>query len=152
MLRLTRAFPFPNTNTELYRMIRKVLMCTAAGILAAAMACSKSSPNPTSPSTAASADAGAASDGSTLKASTPAVVSPSGGAQVTDPIVLTATKAVGKFGDITPSYQFQVRIGSTVIYDSGVTGGGGAGSNVTHTVPSSALNSDTDYSWRVRAQ
>src|SRR4029079_16770483 len=87
----------PNTNTELYRMIRKVLMCTAAGVLAAAMACSKSSPNPTSPSTATQPEAGAAADGSTLKASTPAIVSPSGGGQVTDPVVLTATKAVGKF-------------------------------------------------------
>jgi hypothetical protein len=71
---------------------------------------------------------------------------------VTDPIVLTATKSTGKFGDISPSYQFQVRSGSTVIYDSGVTGGGGAGNNVTHTVPSSALAADTDYSWRVRSQ
>src|SRR6185295_9454805 len=130
---------------------RKVLMCTAAGVLAAAMACSKSSPNPTSPSTATQPEAGAAADGSTLKASTPAIVSPSGGGQVTDPVVLTATKAVGKFGDLSPSYQFQVRSGGTVVYDSGVTGGGGSGSNVTHTVPSTALNTDTDYTWRVRA-
>ena len=49
------------------------------------------------------------------------------------------------------SYQFQVRSGSTVVYDSGVTGGVGSGNNVTHTVPSTALNSDTDYTWRVRA-
>jgi len=133
-------------------MMRKVLMCTAAAVLATAVACSKSSNNPTSPSTATPSDSGAAADGSTLKASTPGIVSPSGGGQVTDPIVLTATKSNGKFGDISPSYQFQVRSGSTVIYDSGVTGGGGAGSNVTHTVPSSALATDTDYSWRVRAQ
>jgi hypothetical protein len=37
------------------------------------------------------------------------------------------------------------------VYDSGVVGGVGAGSNVTHGVPSSALTSDTDYTWRVRA-
>jgi hypothetical protein len=32
-----------------------------------------------------------------------------------------------------------------------VIGGVGAGNNVTHTVPSAALNPDTDYTWRVRA-
>jgi hypothetical protein len=132
-------------------MIRKVLMCTAAAVLATAVACSKSSTNPTSPSTAVPSDAGAAADGSTLKATTPGIVSPSGGTQVTDPIVLTGTKSNGKFGDIAPSYQFQVRSGSTVIYDSGVTGGGGSGNNVVHTVPSSALTADTDYTWRLRA-
>src|SRR5260221_2106367 len=132
-------------------MIRKVLICAAACILAVAVACSKSTANPTSPSSASQSGAGAAADGSTLKASTPGIVSPSGGTQITDPIVLTASKAVGKFGDISPSYQFQVRIGTNVVYDSGVTGGGGAGSNVTHTLPSSALSPDTDYSWRARA-
>src|SRR5204862_6540948 len=45
---------------------------------------------------------------------------------------------------------FQVRSGSTVVYDSGVVGGVASGNNVTHTVPSTALNSDTDYTWRVR--
>ena len=133
-------------------MIRKVLICTAAGVLASAVACSKSTTNPASPSSATQSDASAAADGSTLKASTPAIVSPSGGTQVTDPLVLTASKALGKFTDITPSYQFQIRSGSTVVYDSGVTGGGGAGSNVTHTVPASAgLAPETDYTWRVRA-
>lgn len=133
-------------------MIRKVLICTAAGVFATAVACSKSTTNPASPSSTAASDAGAAADGSTLKASTPAIVSPNGGTQVTDPLVLTATKAVGKFGDITPSYQFQIRSGSTVVYDSGVTGGGGAGNNVIFTVPSSAgLAPETDYTWRVRA-
>ena len=132
-------------------MMRKVLMCTAAAVLATAVACSKSSNNPTSPSTATPSDSGAAADGSTLKASTPSIVSPSGGSQVTDPVVLTASKSTGKFGDISPSYQFQVRQGTTVVYDSGVIGGVGAGNNVTHTVPSSAMNSDTDYSWRIRS-
>lgn len=132
-------------------MIRKVLICSAAGVLGIAVACSKSTTNPASPSTTAQSDAGAAADGSTLKATTPTIVSPSGGGQVTDPIVLTASKSTGKFADIGPSYQFQVRIGSTVVYDSGVIGGVGSGNNVTLTVPSSALTSDTDYTWRVRA-
>jgi hypothetical protein len=132
-------------------MIRKVLTCTAAAVLATAVACSKSSNNPASPSPATPSDSSAAPDGATLKATTPAIVSPSGGGQVTDPLVLTGTKSTGKFADISPSYQFQVRSGSTVVYDSGVTGGGGSGNNVVHTVPSSALSTDTDYTWRLRA-
>jgi hypothetical protein len=132
-------------------MIRKALLCTAAGVLAAAIACGKSTPAPTSPSSASQPDAGAAADGSTLKATTPSAVSPTDGVQADDPLVLTATKASGKFTDIALSYQFQIRSGSNVVYDSGTTGGGGSGNNVTHTAASAALNPDTDYTWRVRA-
>ena len=131
-------------------MIRKVLLCTAAAVLATALACSKSTTSPASPSsTPAGADANA--DGSTLKATTPAVVSPNGGTQITDPITLTSSKSTGKFQDIAVSYQFQVRSGTTVVYDSGVTGGAASGNNVSHTVPGTALASDTNYTWRVRA-
>ena len=133
-------------------MIRKVLLCAATGALAVGVACSKSSPKPTSPSAATQPDAAAAPDGSTLKATTPTLVSPTGGGQVIDPLVLTASKSTGKFTDIAMSYRFQVRSGSTVVYDSGVTGGAGSGNNVTHTVPGSALNPDTDYTWRVRGE
>ncbi len=134
-------------------MIRKVLLCSATGVLAAALACGKSAPPPTSPSASSQSDAGAAADGSTLKATTPTIVSPAGGAQVTDPLVLTSSKSTGKYGDLQPSYQFQVRSGSTVVYDSGVVGGAGSGANnVAHTVPgTAAVNPDTDYTWRVRA-
>ena len=133
-------------------MIRKVLLCAATGVLAVGVACSKSTPNPTSPSPATQPDAGAAADGSTLKATTPTLVSPTGGAQIADPLVLTASKSTGKYTDISMSYRFQVRSGSTVVYDSGITGGVGSGNNVTHTVPSSALSPDTDYTWRVRGE
>jgi hypothetical protein len=132
-------------------MTRKVLLCTATGVLAVALACGKSAPAPTSPSASTQPDAGAAADGSTLKSTTPAIVSPSGGGQISDPIVLTSSKAAGKFTEIPLSYQFQVRSGTTVVYDSGVTGGTASGNNVSQTVPGSALNPDTDYTWRVRA-
>lgn len=131
-------------------MHRKTLLCTATGVLALAIACGKSSPAPTSPSAATQPGAGAAADGSTLKAATPTTVSPTGGTQVTDPIVLTASKVTGKYADIPMSYQFQIRSGSTVVYDSGVTGGAGSGSNVTHT-PTAPLDPDTNFTWRVRA-
>ena len=132
-------------------MFRKLLLCTAAGVLASAIACGKSTPAPTSPSSASQPDAGAAADGSTLKATTPTAVSPVGGGQADDPLTLTATKSSGKFADIPLSYQFQIRSGSTVVYDSQVVGGGGSGNNVTHQPNTSSLNPDTDYTWRVRA-
>ena len=116
-------------------MIRKVLLCTAAGALATAIACGKSSPPPTSPSSAVQPEAGAAADGSTLKATTPSAVSPTGGTQPPDPLTLTASKSNGKFQPLALSYQFQVRSGSTVVYDSGATGAVSSGDNVTHQVP-----------------
>ena len=133
-------------------MHRKALLCAAAGVLAVTVACSKTSPSPASPSPAAQPDAGAAADGSTLKSTTPSIVSPSGGAQVIEPVLLTASKATGKFADIAPSYRFQIRSGSTVVYDSGIVGGVGSGNNVTHTLPATAVNPDTDYTWRVRTE
>ncbi len=132
-------------------MIRKVFLCTAAAVMAAALACSKSTSSPASPTPTAQPDAGAAADGSTLKSATPSTVSPTGGTQVTDTVTLTASKAAGKYQDVPLSYHFQVRSGSTVVYDSGVIGGVGSGNNVTHQPPATALSPDTNYTWRVRA-
>jgi len=132
-------------------MHRKVLLYTATGVLGLALACSKSTPNPTSPTSAAQPDTEAAADGSTLKASTPSIVSPNGGTQVSDPLTLTAGRATGKYQDVPLTYQFQVRSGTTVVYDSGASAGTVSGNNVTQVVPSASLNSDTDYTWRVRA-
>src|SRR5262245_60339918 len=96
--------------------LTRVAMC--AVLMGLVVACGQRSNTPVSPSSGGDNGTDAAADGSTLKATTPAIVSPSGGGQVTDPIVLTSSKATGKFGDISPSYQFQVRSGGTVVYDS----------------------------------
>ena len=120
-------------------------------VLGLLVACGQRANTPVSPTAGEPSDAGAAADGSTLKVSTPAIVTPSGGTQASDPLVLAATKSSGKFVDVAPSYQFQVRSGSTVVYDSGAVAAVADGNNVTHAVPSSALNPDTDYTWRVRA-
>src|SRR3954470_8507446 len=134
-------------------MIRKVLVCTATAVLAAAVACSKSTPNPTSPSASAPAgESAAAADGSTLKVNPSTAVSPINGEQP-DTIVLTATKATGKFTqELTPSYEFEIfNAANTRVYTSGVIGGVGSGTNVTHQPPDAALDFDTPYTWRVRA-
>jgi hypothetical protein len=130
-------------------LLARVVMCAA--IFTLTVACGPKPSSPVSPDPSAAPEAGAAPDGSTLKSATPAPVSPISGAQVTDPILLTASKATGKFMDIALSYRFQVRSASTVVYDSGAIGGVGAGTSVTH-APTAQLEPDTTFTWRVRAE
>jgi hypothetical protein len=128
-------------------MIRKVLICTAAGVLAVAVACSKSTTNPASPTSTAQAQTSANADGSTLKAPAPTTTSPSGGTQVTDPVTLTAATVSAKYSSVALQYRFQVRSGSTVVSEGVV--GPASGSSITF--QPTGLNPDTDYSWRVQA-
>jgi hypothetical protein len=128
-------------------LLTRVVMC--AIVLGLTVACGQRASSPVSPTPEGSGNPDAAADGSTLKATIPVIVSPTGGAQVTDPIVLTASKATGKFADIVPSYQFQIRSGSTVVYDSGTIAGVSSGTNVTHTA-TPPIEPDTTFTWRVR--
>ena len=130
--------------------MRKVLLCTAAGALALALGCGKSSQAPTSPSNATGGDSSAAADGSTLKATAPTPVSPVNGTQP-DSLVLVATKSQGKFADVPLSYQFQIRSGSAVVFDSQVVPGVGNGPDQVQYTPSVALQADETFTWRVRA-
>ena len=129
-------------------MTRKVIMSAAACVLAVAVACSKTSPNPTSPSVTAPVDGDAAADGSTLKVTAPGTSSPTGGTQVSDPTTLTASTVNGKYASVALQYHFQVRSGTTVAAEGVV--GPVTGSTVTF--QPSGLNSDTNYTWRVRAE
>ena len=87
---------------------KRFVLCSAAAVLALAIACSKSSETPTSPSVSENGNGNAGPDGSTLKATAPTVISPTNGAQP-DSLVLTASKAQGKFDKNMPlSYQFQL--------------------------------------------
>lgn len=124
-------------------MIRKVLICTAAGALAVGVACSKSTTNPAAPTSTTQTATGANADGSTLKAPAPATISPTGGGQVTDPLTLTAGAVSAKYGSVPLQYRFQVRSGSTVVAESPVS------SSLTY--QPTGLNPDTDYTWRVQA-
>ena len=128
-------------------MIRKVLLSAAACVLATAMACSKSTPNPSSPTGASPSDPEAAADGSTLKVPAPGTTSPTGGTQVQDPTTLTASTVNGKYTSITSVYRFQVRSGTTVVAEGTSTP---SGSSVSF--QPSGLASDTNYTWRVRAE
>lgn len=128
-------------------MIRKVLLCTATGVLAVALACSKSTTSPATPTSATPPDTGAAADGSTLKVAAPGTSSPTGGTQVNDPITLTASTVAGKFSSVTPSYRFQVRSGTTVVSEGVV----GPIADASVSFAPTGLASDTNYTWRVQA-
>jgi hypothetical protein len=122
-------------------MTRKVLLCSAAGLLALAVACGKS--NPTSPSQYPASLA----DGFLLKAGTPGIVSPNGGDTVQAPFTLTASTTRGTYTDMPLQYRFQVRSGSNVVSEGIV--GPVDGSQVTFNPSGLAFN--TDYTWRVQA-
>src|SRR5690242_16046076 len=87
---------------------KRLVLCSAAAVLALAIACSKSSETPTSPSVTEASGGNAAADGSTLKVPAPTNLSPANGVQP-DSLVLTASTVDGKFSKgLQLAYQFQI--------------------------------------------
>jgi hypothetical protein len=131
----------------------RFVLCSAAAVLALAIACSKASETPTSPSGNGGGATEALPDGVTLKATAPTVISPMNGAQP-DSLTLVASKAEGKFNkELKLSYQFQIATDSgqvvsactqTVDPDPGAA-------NVTYN-PSCAIEFDAPHKWKVRAR
>ena len=111
-------------------------------------ACGGTAQTPTSPSAAAGGNLAAAADGSTLKVSAPALVSPIGGARVdTRRPTFTWTAASGTYAanGVNPSYDLEV---------SGADGAVLLTTNVTGTSYQAAVDAafNTTYNWRVRAR
>ncbi|HET7695844.1 MAG TPA: hypothetical protein VFK57_09070 [Vicinamibacterales bacterium] len=129
-------------------MTRKVLLSAAACVLAAAVACNKSTPNPTSPTSATQPETGAAPDGSTLKVSAPSAVSPVNNAKP-DQIVLVINPASGRNQQLTLSYEFEILSGTTSIHRSGTIAG--TGGQISYTPAGVDFNADQQYTWRARA-
>src|SRR5262245_1409434 len=131
---------------------KKFVLCAAAGLMALAIACSKSPNTPAAPSSASDPSTGAAPDGSTLKVTAPTPVSPIN-SQQPETVVLTANKATGKFdSSVSPSYEFQIRLGNNAVTGCTATVPGGSGGSVSWT-PTAACNMefDTAHTWRIRA-
>jgi hypothetical protein len=131
---------------------KRFVLCSAVAVLALAIACSKSTETPTSPSVSENGTSSAGPDGSTLKVTAPAVISPVNGAQP-DSLTLTAGRAEGKFDKtLQLSYQFQISTDSGQIVSActQTIPDPGAG-NVTYS-PSCALEFDTPHKWKVRAR
>jgi hypothetical protein len=131
---------------------KRFVLCSAAAVLALAIACSKSSETPTSPSVTEGAGGSAAADGSTLKVPAPTNLSPSNGAQP-DSLVLTASTVDGKYNKgLQLSYQFQISTDSgSVISACTQTVTPDSGSTVSY-APSCGLDFEAPYKWKVRAR
>ena len=130
----------------------RFVLCSAAALLAITVACSKSSETPVAPSaTTDLSTAALPADGSTLKVTAPVPVSPINNAQPDGTLVLVASKSQGKFTNVTPSYEFEIKNSAGSVVYSQITGGGGSGpNNVEHSVDGT-LEFDSPHTWRVRA-
>ena len=131
---------------------KRFVLCSAAAVLAIAIACSKSSESPVSPTVGGNPAADAGPGGATLKATAPTPVSPINNAQP-DSLTLTATKAEGKFDKTIPLvYQFQITTSSgSVVSACTKNVEADAGSTVSYT-PSCGLEFDQPHTWMVRAR
>ena len=126
----------------------RVGICLAAAAILAS--CSKAPQVPTAPSANAGGVAAATGpDGSTLKTSPPALVSPVDRVKAEDrrPTLIWAN-AVGKYGGIGVAYEIEVSSPTAVVYTQVVGDNPDFGA---HLLPFD-LEYDTAYSWRVRAR
>ncbi len=131
-------------------MERRMLRAVAIGVLALTAACAQNPESPVSPS-AAAGDTAANPDGSTLKVTAPAPVSPEDGSR-TDSVRPTVKfrNSTGRFTNVPLSYKVQV-------FD---TNGGLIAELAVPQDPSGEtslsaegdLAHDTEYRWRVRAE
>lgn len=133
-------------------MSRKYLLASGfVCLLALAMGCGQETPTPISPSGVPAGETDAGADGSTLKATAPSIVSPTGGGQLEQgDVVLTLNNAQPKYGTVALSYRFEVfnESGAKVYTSPLVNGGNG---RTSHTVTES-LDSAKNHTWRARAE
>ena len=130
---------------------KKVVFCSAAAVLAMAVACSDAPNSPAAPSSAPPLNSDAAADGSTLKVTAPAPQSPVNGAQPQS-LTFVAGTSTAQFpvGSLPPlTYQLEVKNagGTTVCTGTGTP----SGNNVTISPTGCSLDFDANHSWRVRA-
>ncbi|HET7695845.1 MAG TPA: hypothetical protein VFK57_09075 [Vicinamibacterales bacterium] len=128
-----------------FLLLTRVAMCAIGMTLF--VACGQRAQSPVSPTASGAPEPDAAADGSTLKVPAPSTNSPAGGGQVQAPLVLVASTVTPKFGAAALTYRFEVRSGSTVVTSGNATS---SGSSVSFTP--AALDPDTNFTWRVRAE
>jgi len=118
---------------------------------AAALACSQSPENLTSPSASTGGSAAAISDGATLKASAPPIISPVDGITVDNvrPTLVWANSA-GKYETIGMAYDLMVtnEVTGIVVYERTV----GETPNTGQHQIEAELTKDTVHAWRVRSR
>lgn len=117
-------------------------------VLAVGTSCTQTPQSVTAPSAATGGSTAAAADGSTLKVTAPALVTPVDGARAEDRRpTLVWVNSNGRYGSIGVAYDIEVSSPTAVVYSTtvGETPEFGA-----HIVPFD-LEYDTVYSWRTRA-
>jgi len=119
--------------------------------LALFIACTSHPSAPTSPSTIVGGPSGAAADGSTLKTTAPAPVSPVNGVKVTDTaVVLVVTNATPMFtSNVALSYRFELQNAAGTVVESQLVAGGVSTTSRTVAAP---LDGEVTYRWRARAE
>ncbi|MCC6992300.1 MAG: hypothetical protein IT181_25055 [Acidobacteria bacterium] len=130
---------------------RRFLLAAAPVLLAAvSFACTPSPSSPLSPTGVGPATA-ANADGSTLKVSAPAIVSPRGGERLaTRRPELVFTHATGRFGAVVPLYRIEAFDAAGALLDSRLVSQGGGAQTVW--AADSDLPFDATFAWRVRAE
>lgn len=127
------------------------LALTAAVATSLTLACSQASDAPTSPAGAGFVGAEAGPDGSTLKVTAPAAVSPTGGVEVTDlDPDLVINNAEGRFVSLPLAYVFEVmgEEGEVVYRSQPIPAG--ANGRTTHEIDAQ-LRDDEVHTWRAYA-
>lgn len=132
-------------------MVRKGVRCgLLAGVTALAVACTSSPGGSLSPTGPTHSNGNAAADGSTLKASVPAPVSPREGVRVdTRRPVLTFDNSTGVYTSGAFTYRIELYEGATLA--ATFTGAQASGGQTNHALDAD-LKYDTAYRWRVRAE
>jgi hypothetical protein len=138
-------------------MKKKLLVFGIVAVTAAAVACGEKAATPASPSPAVSSEtAAAAADGSTLKATAPALQQPANASTADSlvPNLVVANSTLKYLGDVslvgTLQYRFVVETtGGASVYSALAIPGAGLTSS---RVPSNLLQADTTYRWRARAE
>lgn len=128
---------------------QRLFALAVAFTTATTLACSRTPAAPTAPGTAfTGADAGP--DGSTLKATAPVAIFPTGGQELDDddPELLIGNAESVFVGDLPLSYVFEVLRDGQVIYKSDPVPAGANGRTEHETA---VLNHDEDYTWRAYA-
>ncbi len=129
---------------------KRLVLSSAAAVIALAVACSKSAQTPVAPGAAAEPSSAAAADGSTLKVPAPAPVSPVNGAQP-NTLELVANAVVGTYDStLRPAYEFRIKTsGGAVVSACNSAPIAAGGATVTY-APTCSLDLDAPYSWSVR--
>jgi hypothetical protein len=121
--------------------------------LALVVACSKHAPTPSAPSAAEQASGEANADGSTLKATAPALQSPIDGVKLEalQPVVLVLGNSTTAFvpGGVPLSYRFELTNAAGAVVENVLVAGG---SGTTSRTVAADLDSEAPYTWRARAE